>query len=411
MLTSSGFSKFDPTDPLFRKNPYPFYHAWRKQSPILYREETDDWLITGYDEVKIWLEKGRRSQGKRLSEQHMKTWCEYKAETDDINQLKKYAKSYFYSYAFNRLALPEHSEIKKNFASFYDKAAVKVLEGFIQDETEKLLNQFSNKQNIDLIKDFVLPLTIKTSFHILGISQALIDRFSQNVNALYATEDLPFLKRYQLNADMAFLDLAEYFDQRLTNPTQFGDGFIDYLASEFQLGRIDYPFAMGNAMQMIYGSFRNAQDALGMAFYYLLQDNEQKNLLINNPDLMDNAIEELLRIDSHLQCYYLKADSLDIGLNSIRDDQFVYVFLGAANRDPLYFEHPDRLNFQRSRKPHVSFSGGHFFCLGHQLARLEMRVAISNLLDRYPKISLNPQRVSWHETYVIRGLKQLGCKC
>ena len=81
--------------------------------------------------------------------------------------------------------------------------------------------------------------------------------------------------------------------------------------------------------------------------------------------------------------------------------------LGAANRDPRQFRDPDQLDLKRSRNPHLAFGEGEHFCIGNQLARLEGQIAISRMVQQFPRVRLATRRPEWAPNYGLRGLKEL----
>jgi hypothetical protein len=126
-----------------------------------------------------------------------------------------------------------------------------------------------------------------------------------------------------------------------------------------------------------------------------------------DPGLAPTAVEELIRYDSPLQLFERTAtEDTPIGGVTVRAGQKIAALLGAANRDPAVFADPDRLDVGRSPNPHLGFGAGIHYCLGAPLARVELQVALSTLLDRVPGLALAGEPVRRPE-FVIRGLSAL----
>jgi cytochrome P450 len=139
----------------------------------------------------------------------------------------------------------------------------------------------------------------------------------------------------------------------------------------------------------------------------LLGHGQQLALLREQPELIQPAIEELLRWDSPVQLTARVAtEDLDLGGHRVRQGESVLALLGAANRDPDQFADPDRLDLTRTPNPHLSFGRGIHFCLGAPLARLEAQIVIAGLVARFPKLRLagEPER---SPTVTLRGLTRL----
>jgi cytochrome P450 len=149
---------------------------------------------------------------------------------------------------------------------------------------------------------------------------------------------------------------------------------------------------------------------IGNGLLALYRNPGQLQLLKNDPSLMANAIEELLRYDSSVQVTgRTTLDYVDeIGGISLEKGQSVICLLGSANRDPAAYSDPDRLDITRRDLRPLSFGGGIHYCVGAQLARIEAEIAISTLLRRLPGLRLdNVDSPDWRQTFVLRGLNKL----
>jgi cytochrome P450 len=147
---------------------------------------------------------------------------------------------------------------------------------------------------------------------------------------------------------------------------------------------------------------------IGNGTLALLRNRDQFERLRANPDLDHNAIEELLRYDSPVTfTQRITLEDYQLGDVTIPARQQVIPILAAANHDPAVFAEPDRLDLGRENaNRHLAFGGGHHFCLGAALARLEGEVAIPSLVRRFPNMELhgNPER---RDTFTLRGLTHL----
>src|SRR5262249_8622843 len=140
----------------------------------------------------------------------------------------------------------------------------------------------------------------------------------------------------------------------------------------------------------------------------LLRNPGERRRLEDDPGLARSAIEELLRFDSPIQgTDRVAREDLDIAGKHIRKGDIVALLLGSANRDPAAFPDPDRLDLSRTDNPHLAFGHGVHFCLGAQLARLEARIAIMRLFERFPDLEGMPRPGAWKRSIVLRGLTAL----
>ena len=150
----------------------------------------------------------------------------------------------------------------------------------------------------------------------------------------------------------------------------------------------------------------------GNGMLALLRHSEQLQRLRNDPSLIPAAVEELLRFDSPAQADFRRVlADCEVNGFALRKRDNVVLLLGAANRDPDVFEDPDGLDVGRNRGSHLSFGRGIHHCLDAALARLEGRVVLEMLLERFPQIGLLQERPRFRRGIVLRGLQSLPVRC
>ena len=149
------------------------------------------------------------------------------------------------------------------------------------------------------------------------------------------------------------------------------------------------------------------RNLIGNGMLALLKNPDQLQRLRDQPELLDSAVDELLRYDSPVQLNGRKAlEDVELGGKRIRAGQVVISLVGAANRDPEVFADPDSLDIGRREKSHLSFGRGIHYCLGAPLALLEARIAFATMLKRFASIrlALEPRH---QQGVVLRGVEQL----
>jgi hypothetical protein len=142
--------------------------------------------------------------------------------------------------------------------------------------------------------------------------------------------------------------------------------------------------------------------------WLLLTHPDQLQLLRENPDLIPNAVEEVLRFQSPVQhTTRIALEDMEFHGQHIKKHQIINLSIGAANRDPVANEDPDRFDVQRENLQHVGFGYGIHLCLGAELARLEAKTVLEMLLERYPDMSLENPAPAWGDSDFVRGLDEL----
>jgi hypothetical protein len=148
---------------------------------------------------------------------------------------------------------------------------------------------------------------------------------------------------------------------------------------------------------------------IGNGLWSLLSHPDQWQLLRDDPSLIPNAIEEILRFESPVQAVARTvAEPLELHGVTLEKRELVVGLLGAANRDPEAFEDPDRLDITRKDVKSLAFGGGIHFCLGAQLARIEAAVVFETILQRIPDLRLlEPDRPKRRPSFALRGVTEL----
>jgi len=151
---------------------------------------------------------------------------------------------------------------------------------------------------------------------------------------------------------------------------------------------------------------------IGNGLLALFRNRDQLQLLQQRPELIPNAIEELLRYDSSVQLSGRTAlEDADVAGHRIEAGVQVITIVGAANRDPEVYDNPDTLDVTRQNIRPLSFGGGIHHCLGAQLARIEGIEAFSELLGRLPALELDDVvNAKWKPTITLRGLVELPAR-
>ncbi|MDB5403128.1 MAG: cytochrome, partial [Rhodopila sp.] len=148
---------------------------------------------------------------------------------------------------------------------------------------------------------------------------------------------------------------------------------------------------------------------IGNGLYSLLRHPDQWQILRDDPKLIPNAIEEILRFESPVQAVSRTVlEPIELGGMALEKNEMVVSLIGGANRDPAVFEHPERLDIARKDLRPLSFGGGIHFCLGAQLARIEAAVVFETIARRLPTLRLSdPDQPKWRPSFVLRGLTEL----
>jgi cytochrome P450 len=186
------------------------------------------------------------------------------------------------------------------------------------------------------------------------------------------------------------------------------DLLTDLIEAEDRGHRLTEDELMATCVLLLVAGHETTANLIGNGTLALLRHPLELDRFRTNPGLASSAVEELLRFDSPIQATARTTlEDIDIAGKSVGENERVVLLLGSSNRDPDVFDEPDALRLDRTPNSHLSFGGGIHFCLGAPLARLEARIALPALLERFPKISLQSEELEWRQTFPIRGLVSL----
>ncbi|MYB07027.1 MAG: cytochrome P450 [Gemmatimonadetes bacterium] len=203
--------------------------------------------------------------------------------------------------------------------------------------------------------------------------------------------------------------LAEYFraiiEQRRREPR---DDLVSRLAEAEDEGEKLTPDETIVMLRLLLtAGNETTTNLIGNGFRALLRHPDQSTLLRERPELAAAAVEELLRYDSPVQLdMRITTRDLEIGNVAVQSGTLVTLAIGSANHDPERFQRPDELDITRSDQGNISFGRGIHHCLGAPLARLEGRVALEVLLERFDRIGFGPRAPRYRPSVVLRGLER-----
>jgi cytochrome P450 len=283
----------------------------------------------------------------------------------------------------------------------------------IQEIVDGIIDRIEDQGHMDLIADFAFRLPVIVICDMLGIPEDDRQYFFLGSRGSGRLLDLVPLTPEEISQQNSFnLAIADYFrrlfELRRREP---GDDLTSKLVQAEQDGdKLTNEELTANIILLFGAGHETTVNLIGNGLLALHRNPDQLRLLQNDPSLITNAIEELLRYDSSVQVTGRTTldDVEDIGGVALPKGQTVICLLGAANRDPAVYAEPDRLDIRRADVHPVSFGGGIHHCVGAQLARIEGEIAIGTLLRRLPNLRLdNIDHPDWRQTFVLRGLNKL----
>jgi cytochrome P450 len=305
---------------------------------------------------------------------------------------------------------PAHTRLRALVSKAFTPRAVEQLAPRIRRIVDDLLGAVAGRDRLDLIEAFAEPLPVIVIAEMLGIDPARRHDFKRwsDASALGLS---PLLTADQQAARaQSVVELEAYLwaalAERRANPR---DDLISALIAAEEAGDqlTDREIVTMCTLLLTAGNVTTT-DLIGNGVWLLLRHPEQLRMLRDDPSLIANAVEEILRVESPVvQTSRIAMGDAEFGGCPIRRGESVLASLAAANRDPGATPEPDRFDITRPDIRHHSFGGGVHYCLGAPLARLEAQLAIPALLRRFPRLRLAEESLEWRAIPGFRGFARL----
>ena len=268
------------------------------------------------------------------------------------------------------------------------------------------LDALVGREEFDVIGEFGIEVPLRTIGFLFGIPEADQVAYRKRADQALTTDGTP-IAFDQSSFDEVLSVLADYVDWRSKNPS-------DDLMTELLNAEVDEPDGSRRPLTrdevVIYASMvagagnETATRLIGFTMQLLAQHPDQRHLLVEDPSLIPNAIEEILRLESPspVQARYVQHD-VEVQGTIVPEGSTMLLLNGASNRDERHFTRPDQFDVHRDEGPHLSFGFGLHFCLGAALARLEGRVALEEILRRWPAWEVDTEEGKMAHTASVRG--------
>jgi cytochrome P450 len=305
---------------------------------------------------------------------------------------------------------PNHTRVRGVFARAFTPASLADLRPRIQLIAQKRIDQVADTGRMDIIADLAYPLPVIVIAEMLGFPPEDYPRIKQWSDILAAALSLRPTPEQQAQATRTWTEFRVYFDKVVLDiQKKPGNSLLPrLLAAETESEGLNREELFTNCVLLLSAGHETTTNLVGNAMLALLRNRDQWDLLVNDPSLIDSAVDELLRYDCPVQwTSRLAGESSEIRGQKIPPGEVILGCLGAANRDPQRFPDPDRLDIRRTDNRHLAFGSGIHYCLGAALARMEAEIAISQLAARFPKMRLAKQKVKWLKGLTFRGVQSL----
>jgi cytochrome P450 len=385
---------YDPYDFEIDADPYPVWQRLRDEAPLYRNEKYDFWALSRYADV----------------ERGLTDWQTYSSAKGSVLELIK-SEMEMPPGMFIFEDPPDHDLHRGLMSRVFTPRRLAEIEPKVRAYAARSLDPMVGAGGFDFIADLAREIPMRTIGMLLGVPEEDQDTIRDHIDAGLRLDDGVMPDVTVLAQVGGTDDFSAYIDWRAEHPSddlmtelltaEFTDvdGAVRTLTREEVLGYIGLLSGAGN---------ETTTRLLGWAAKLLAEHPDQRRALAEDFSLIPNAIEECLRYEppSPVQARYLTADVEHYGQRVPAGD-IVLLLNASANRDERKFDDPDRFDITRKVQRHLSFGYGLHFCLGAHLARMEARIALEEVLTRFPTWEIDWDRAEQARTSTVRGWETL----
>jgi cytochrome P450 len=384
--------------PEFYANPYPTYRALRQNEPVK-RMPNGSYFLTRYDDL-------------------VAAYKNTKAFSSDKRRefLPKYGNSLLYEHHTTSLVFndpPAHTRVRRLIMGALSPRAISGMEPDLVALVDRLLDAMAAKEYCELIGDFASAIPVEVIGNLLDVPHGEREPLRGWSLAILGALEPVIGAEVFARGNKAVGDFLEYLEvlveRRRAKPGNPERDVLTRLIQGEDGDRLSTKELLHNCIFLLNAGHETTTNLIGNALVALFEHPSEKKRLVEHPDLIKTAVEEILRFESSNQLgNRMTTEPFEFGDVTLKAGTPVTLCIGAANRDPAQFADPESLDIARNPNRHLAFATGAHQCAGMALARLEGAIAISRFLARFPHYALNSEPVRGGRVR-FRGFLRVPC--
>ena len=385
--------------PEFYANPYPTYRALRENAPVK-RLPNGSYFLTRYDNL-------------------VTAYKTTKAFSSDKKRefLPKYGNSPLYEHHTTSLVFndpPAHTRVRRLIMGALSPRAIAGMEPDLIKLVDGLVDALAAKGKVDLIEDFATAIPIEVIGNLLDVPHDEREPLRDWSLAILGALEPVISAEVFARGNRAVTDFLGYLEtlveRRRAKPGNPNHDVLTRLIEGEDNGeRLTSKELLHNCIFLLNAGHETTTNLIGNGLVALSNHPAEKKRLIEHPDMIKTAVEEMLRFESSNQLgNRMTVEPVELGGTQLPAGTPVTLCIGAANRDPAQFADPERLDVGRNPNRHLAFGTGAHQCAGMALARLEGAIAISRFLQRFPNYALDGEPVRGGRVR-FRGFLSVPC--
>lgn len=382
-----GAVSFDPYAHEVHDDPYPYYARMREQAPVYFNEQHGYWLLTKWDDCQAAFRDFR-------------TFSSSAGPALEANQDANAGYPMFIN-----MDPPQHTRIRKLIQALMLPQRIAELEPYIRQKAVDLLTPHLQKGHMDLTQDFaaLLPMdVISAMIHVPVADQNTVRQWADDL--IYREDGQFGLNERNITA---YLNMGSYFDKLATELADKLVGQDDIFSAVLQAerdGKLSHEEVVGFGILLAIAGNETTTKLIGNMCYRLWQHPEQRQLLVDDPALIANGVEETLRFDGSTQMIGRQVmQDVEIRGKTLKTGDRVGLCIISASRDEDRYENADSFDVTRGARDHMAFGMGIHSCVGSALARLEVRVCMEEILRLIPDYDIDEAGLERTHNPNVRG--------
>ena len=363
--------------PSFIENPYPTLDMLRQESPVHENPDGSVYLTRYQDCLAVYRSRDMLSD-----------------KTEAFGE--KFGKCPLLEHHTTSLIFndpPYHTVVRKLISGAFTPRKLREMEALIETIVDELLDTIAEQNTIDMVADFGTILPTEIISFMLGIPKEFRQKLrGYSISILGALDPVVSNERMHAgNQEVSEFSeiLNDLINFRRENPdsAQQGEVLESLIFGEHEGRKLDQKELIQNCIFLLNAGHETTTSLVSNSVSLFLDHPEQHRKLLDDPTLIEGAVEECLRVESPLQIGNRQAATdFTFGDHRISKGTYIHTSIAGANRDPSVFADPHKFDIERKNNKHIAFITGIHVCLGATLARMEGRIALGKLLTRFPNM-------------------------
>lgn len=380
---------FDFFDPDFQADPYPTYAKMRRSGPVCRVDPFGAWTVSRYADVIATLRSTQQFSSTGFREAFKPPWLEDNPGAESMLVMDP----------------PEHTKLRSLVSRAFSAAVVSRTEPRVREIAGRLADDLQSRGSADFVADFAVPLTAGVIGDFLTVDRSLHADFKRWTDDLLTLTPTPPSPEHAARVRGSVAEMRRYLgaviEERRRAPGP--DIVSELMQAEVDGQSLSDEDILRFLFLLLPAGFDTTSNLMSKCALMLAQRPEDRTRLREDPTRIPAFVEEMLRYDPPAHCIYRTATGgAEIASVKVPDGAFVMINLASANRDETQFENPDVFDMDRDTQGMVAFGHGAHFCVGHLLARLEAKVAIEVLLDRFERLEVT-SAIEWRHSLTVRS--------